>query len=100
MKPLRQHGYVGEEVMLGIRPEDIHDEPVFIESSQDTAFDANIDVAELMGAETYLYTSINDNEIIARIDSRTDISSGQQMKLALDMNKAHFFDIESELRIR
>lgn len=53
-----------------------------------------------MGAETILYTTINQQNLIARIDSRTDIKNGQNMTLALDMNKAHFFDHETEVRIR
>ncbi|WP_202081058.1 ABC transporter ATP-binding protein [Caldalkalibacillus salinus] len=93
-------GYEGKEVVLGIRPEDIHDEPVFIESSPGSVINAYIDVAELMGAESYLYSSINDNEFIARVDSRTDVSNGQTLKLALDMNKVHFFDEETEERIK
>ncbi len=100
MKNLREQGYLNKEVMLGIRPEDIHDEPVFIESSQDTKVSAVIDVAELMGAETYLYSKVADQDFVARVDSRTDIQNGQNISLAFDMNKCHFFDTESELRIR
>lgn len=100
MKTLREQGYVGKEIILGIRPEDIHDEPVFIESSQETKLTATIDVAELMGSESYLYSSVSGQEFIARVDSRSDIQGGQQVDLALDMNKAHFFDKDSESRIR
>ncbi|GGE44267.1 maltodextrin import ATP-binding protein MsmX [Pullulanibacillus camelliae] len=100
MKLLRERGYVNKEVVLGIRPEDIHDEPLFIEASKDTTFEAAIEVAELMGAETFLYSNIGEDQFVARVDSRTDASSGKNITLALDMNKAHFFDPETELRIR
>ncbi len=97
---LRKQGYVGKEVVLGIRPEDIHDEPVFIDASAGTTVTCQIEVAELMGAETMLYTQIEGQSVVARIDSRTDISPMDTLKLGLDMNKAHFFDIETEIRIR
>lgn len=100
MKVLRDKGYIGKKVIFGIRPEDIHDEPLFLESSEGTAFTATIDVSELTGAETMLYTTIEGQVIVARVDSRTDVKNGQTMKLALDMNKAHFFDAETEQRIR
>jgi multiple sugar transport system ATP-binding protein len=92
--------YVDKEVILGIRPEDIHDEPLFIESSPGSIVYADIDLAELMGAETYLYSKIAGNDFVARIDSRTDIKSGQKLKLAFDMNKIHFFDPQTEERIK
>ncbi|WP_188206768.1 ABC transporter ATP-binding protein [Alkalibacillus aidingensis] len=100
MKVLRDQGYVGKDIILGVRPEDIHDEPVFIDSAKDAAFDAEIEVAELMGSESYLYSRIGDQEFIARVDARSTISPGDQVKLALDMNKAHFFDTETEERIK
>jgi multiple sugar transport system ATP-binding protein len=100
MKVLQDKGYTGKEIVLGIRPEDIHDEPVFLESSSNTKIDAKIDVAELMGAETFLYSTVSGQDFIARVDSRTDIRNGQSISLAFDMNKAHFFDKETELRIR
>ncbi|MGD6855401.1 ABC transporter ATP-binding protein [Bacillus infantis] len=100
MKVLRDQGYVGKDIIFGIRPEDIHDEPVFIDASQGSKISAKIDVSELTGAETMIYSSINGQDFVARVDSRTDIMPGQQVDLAFDMNKAHFFDAETEDRIR
>lgn len=97
---LREQGYVNKEVTIGIRPEDVHDELLFLEASPGSTFTAKIDVVELMGAEIVLYSSINGQSLTARIDSRTDIKSGHSIDLAFDMNKVHFFDIETELRIR
>ncbi|SHR40936.1 carbohydrate ABC transporter ATP-binding protein, CUT1 family [Mycobacteroides abscessus subsp. abscessus] len=100
MKVLREQGYVGKEIILGIRPEDIHDEPVFIEASQGTKIHVKIDVSELTGAETMLYSSIEGQDFVARVDSRSDIKPGQSIDLAFDLNKAHFFDVSTESRIR
>ncbi|WP_174616195.1 ABC transporter ATP-binding protein [Virgibacillus ihumii] len=100
MKVLREQNYLDKEVVLGIRPEDIHDEPVFIDSTPDTKIKAVIEVAELMGAESYLYSKLDDQDFIARVDSRSDINGGEKIDLAFDMNKALFFDAESEQRIR
>ncbi|MBU8880041.1 sn-glycerol-3-phosphate ABC transporter ATP-binding protein UgpC [Bacillus sp. FJAT-29790] len=100
MSVLREQGYVGKEIIFGIRPEDIHDEPVFIDASQETKFSARIDVSELTGAETMIYSSIEGQDFVARVDSRTDIHPGDTIDLAFDMNKVHFFDKETEVRIR
>lgn len=100
MKYLREQGYVGKQITLGIRPEDIHDEPVFIEASSGSKITAQIDVSELLGAETMVYSSVAGQDFVARLDSRTDIHPGDKLDLAFDMNKAHFFDVETESRIR
>ncbi|PKR77966.1 sugar ABC transporter ATP-binding protein [Halalkalibacillus sediminis] len=100
MKTLRDQDYVGKELILGVRPEDLHDEPVFVETSGDTSFQTDIEVAELMGAETYLYSRLGEQEFIARVDARSDIQAGESLKLAMDMNKTHFFDPETEERIK
>src|SRR5690625_7999283 len=34
LKVLQENGYVGKDVIFGIRPEDIHDEPLFIRSEE------------------------------------------------------------------
>lgn len=100
MKVLREKNYIGKEVTLGIRPEDIHDELLFIEATPEAKITATIEVAELMGAETILYSTMASQDFVARVDSRTDIKGGDKLELAFDMNNAHFFDAETELRIR
>ncbi|TFB24404.1 sn-glycerol-3-phosphate ABC transporter ATP-binding protein UgpC [Filobacillus milosensis] len=99
MKVLRDLEYVGQEVILGIRPEDLHDEPAFLQSAEGAAFTADIEVAELMGSESYLYSKIGEQEFTARVDARSNVDAGQNITLAVDMNKAHFFDPETEERI-
>lgn len=100
MKMLRDQGYVGKEIVLGVRPEDIHEEQVFIDASQGSVVKVTVDVSELTGAETMVYSSIEGQDFIARIDSRSNIAAGENLELALDMNKVHFFDKETELRVR
>jgi multiple sugar transport system ATP-binding protein len=100
MKYLRDQGYVGKEIVMGIRPEDIHDEPLFIESSEGTRISAKVDVSELLGAETMVYSNVGGQDFVARLDSRSHFQPGEKIDLAFDMNKSHFFDPETEVRIR
>ncbi|WNQ11035.1 sn-glycerol-3-phosphate ABC transporter ATP-binding protein UgpC [Paenibacillus aurantius] len=97
---LRDKGYVGKEVVLGIRPEDLHDEPIFLEGSPNSIVNAHIEVSENLGHEMYLYINgIGTNSVIARVDSRAGVKEGSNVRLALDMNKVHFFDKETTLSI-
>lgn len=91
--------YMGKELILGIRPEDIYSEAQDIASNATSKFEVTIDVAELMGAETFLYSSLNGFDFIARIESNTNIKPLDKVMLALDMKKAHFFDKQTEQRI-
>ncbi len=100
MKQLREQGYVNQEIVLGIRPEDIHDELLFLEASQKTTFISTVEVAELLGAESILYMKLGNQDFLARVDARHTFKSGDQIKLAFDLNKAHFFDCKTEKRIR
>lgn len=100
MKMLRQQNYTGKDAIFGIRPEDIHDEPVFVNAAQDSKFTTTIEVAELTGAETMIYANLAGQEYVARLDSRSDFKPGEKLELAFDMNKVHFFDTQTELRIR
>ncbi|MED4074455.1 ABC transporter ATP-binding protein [Priestia endophytica] len=100
MKVLRAQGYQNKEIILGIRPEDFHNEPLFIDTSQGSKINIKVEVAELMGAETMIYSQISRQIFVARVDARTEIKPEQKLALALDMNKAHFFDAKTECRIR
>ncbi len=99
MKMLRDQGYVGKDVILGIRPEDFHNEGAYFTKSPKTTFTTQIDVAELMGAEIMLYSTLEGQDFVARVDAKNIIQAGEKIDLALDMNKAHFFDKGTEHRI-
>lgn len=86
---------------MGIRPENIHDEERFTSIATDSLISAQVEVVELMGSETYLYlkTTGKDENIVARVDPRSNSRNGDQIKVALDMNHVHFFDKETEATI-
>ncbi|MDI6452942.1 ABC transporter ATP-binding protein [Peloplasma aerotolerans] len=96
---LKENGMVGKEVVLGIRPEDIHDEQVVMDTYPDAILNITVDVAELLGSETNIYTNVNGNNICAVVNARAGVHIGDKMRLALDMHKCHFFDPESEQRL-
>ena len=100
MKLLRDQKYIGKEIILGVRPEDFHDEPVFIEASPGSTITADIDVSELTGSEFMLYSSIEGQTFVAKVDARNEVYAGDRIQLAIDMNKVHFFDKDTEQRIR
>ena len=60
---------------------------------------ANIEVYELLGAEVYLYFTIGGKNFTARVNPRTEARTGDTVKFALDVDKIHVFDKDTELTI-
>ena len=96
LKVLREKGYDGKKLIFGIRPEDINTEPAFLETFPDSVVHAIISVSELLGSESHLYCQVGDSEFIARVDARDYSETGAGIDLGFDLNKAHFFDFETE----
>ena len=95
-KILDEAGYQGKEIIFGIRPEDIHAEQIALDTMSDSIIKPKIVVSELTGAETILYFDQGGTDITAVVDARDFHQSGMQVELAINMNKAHFFDAETE----
>ena len=93
--PIEQ--YVGKEVVFGIRPEDVHDEPEFLEKVGGAQAKADVEVTELMGAETYLYLNSEGNQATARGETTSTAKAGDKQAIAFDMQKMHLFDKETEI---
>ena len=91
--------YNGKTVVLGIRPEDMYDSELFINSSPDSVIESDIKVYELLGAEVFLYFDVEGFQMTARVNPRTNLRTGDHAKFALDMEKVHIFDKETELTI-
>ena len=97
---LIERNYIGKEVVLGIRPEDIHIEDIFVDNSLDSTFEATVEIGELMGAEIYAYLKAGDSSITARFDGRYRVNMGDKLKLAMDKHRIHIFDKETQEAIR
>lgn len=98
-KKLIEGNYIDKTVILGIRPEDINDSQMFIETSPESTFEAKIKVYELLGSEVLLHFDVMDSPVTARVDPRTTTRTGDTVRFALDMEKVHIFDKETELTI-
>ena len=91
-KALKDGGYVGKTVVMGIRPEDVADKA-------DGSMSSTVKVYELLGAEVFLYFDVNGTQITARVDPGTKAKTGDPVKFDFNMEKTHFFDKDTELVI-
>lgn len=94
-----QQGYENKEIILGIRPENINNDPMLLDIYQHACFKANINFSELLGAEYILHTEIGEQPIKAIVPSRQNISMGQEINLVFDMKYVHFFDPDTKQSI-
>ena len=96
--------YIGQTVIMGIRPESISDDEEAVAQNKDGVMDCTVEVTELMGAEIYLYLSFEGIEhaieegknVIARVSARSLSRSGDNIKVSLDMSRVHIFDKDTE----
>ena len=91
--------YVDTDVTFGIRPEHIYDDPEFIANHPEGVLDAVVEVTELMGAEIYLYVSVEGIPLTARVQPTSTAQPGDVIQIALDVSKIHLFDKETEQTI-
>ena len=94
----RAERYAGRDVILGIRPEDIHDgsrDPV----NGSTAACANVDVVEHMGSENFVHLTSGEASFVARLDRAVDPRPGDMLPIAVDAHRIQLFDPATEQAI-
>ena len=107
IKNINEYLDTGKPVTLGVRPEDIHQDQMFIANSPETVMKARIDVIEKLGAETQIYCELdhegkeasvidNSTQMIAKISSRAVVALNDVIELAFDAHHIHLFDGETE----
>lgn len=99
-KQLESKGYLGKEVIFGIRPEDISSRLLAQETYPAATVTAEVLVSELLGSETMLYVKQGENEFTARVDARDAHQPGESVQLTFNVAKGHFFDAETKQAIR
>ncbi len=83
---------VGQDVIFGIRPEDIHNPEFAPANIIGEAIEAKVDVTELMGNEIFVYLIAGNNSFAARVDPRSRYKVGDNIQLLLNMGNFHIFD--------
>lgn len=91
--------YVNKEITMGIRPEDISDDPNKIMYATTGVVNCDVDITEMMGAETYLYLNCEGNSLTARVARTSTAKPKDTIQVVLDSNKIHIFDKENEKTI-
>ncbi len=89
--------YDGKEVVMGIRPEAITDDPAEVQAWTHSTFRGDIDVVELLGAEAMIYLTCGQVSLTARVDpTTTQAKVGDEILMAMDADRVHIFDKETE----
>ena len=110
IKNINEYLDTGKKITLGVRPEDIHQDQMFISNSPDTVIKARVEVIEKLGSETQIYCELdhegkessvidNSTQMIAKISNRAVVSLKDVIELAFDAHHIHMFDAETEATI-
>jgi len=82
---------------LGIRPEDLH-----VASAADPTelgFDVVVEVVERLGSEILLDVAVGEDTMVASVEPHVRANIHDRMRLALNPDRLHFFDMQSEAAI-
>ncbi|HEV2030319.1 MAG TPA: sn-glycerol-3-phosphate ABC transporter ATP-binding protein UgpC [Candidatus Dormibacteraeota bacterium] len=77
--------------VLGIRPEALHQRA----SRGEPTIDMQVDLAEMLGRDQFVYGAAGDNAIVARLDPHLKIHRGERVQLGIDMQSIHLFDAQT-----
>ncbi len=91
--------YIDKEVILGIRPENIHDEPQYLANATTGIVKTTVEITELMGAETYLYLDFEGVKMTARVSPKSTARPQDEIDVVFDAEYIHLFDKETEKTI-
>jgi multiple sugar transport system ATP-binding protein len=97
VKAERMRSYKGQQVTLGIRPEDLH--MARGSDAADSIFNAVVDVVEPLGSEILLDIKAGPNVMVARVEPTVRVKVHEPIRLALEPERLHFFDASTEAAI-
>lgn len=92
--------YLNRPVILGVRPEHIHNPEFAPPGIFSQAVEGTVEVTELMGNEIFVYLRAGEHTFIARVDPRSRYTMGGKGQVVFDMSQMHLFDPETEKAIR
>ena len=91
--------YSGKQLIVGIRPEDISLDPAMLKKYSHDTISIDSQVVELLGHDLVIYSDVDGQKIIVKTLADYDIKAHQDVKVAICMNKIHYFDPDTTNRI-
>jgi multiple sugar transport system ATP-binding protein len=91
--------YIDHPVVLGVRPEDIHDDPAYVAANPDSAIGVAVELHEPMGSEFHLHLKFGQTDLTARVPPTTASKTGADIRVSFDMGRIHLFDADSKAAI-
>lgn len=88
--------YTDKNVIYGVRAENFHIDPGKALPDGSNAIRLHAELAEMMGADIYIYSALGDTKVIAKVPSFAKVSTDEEVTLYLDPDAPHLFDAESE----
>lgn len=89
--------HVGQKVVMGIRPNDIHNEETYITQYPGCVVEMTVEMTELLGADTNLYLVSGTSQFTAVVSSsKSNAKMGDTIKVCLDSRYVHIFDYDTE----
>jgi len=88
--------YNGKAVTLGVRPEDMR---IANGDASDLAVDATVEVVERLGSEILLDVAVGPTTMVASVEPTATAKVHEKLRLALNPDRLHFFDGETEAAI-
>jgi multiple sugar transport system ATP-binding protein len=85
--------YIGKEVALGIRPDDLSEAS---SQQEDGVFKAIVTVVQPVGSQIYLDVRVGDHDLLASIDAHAPVRTHQEIMLRVRLKNMHFFDPDTE----
>ena len=91
--------YKDKEVVLGVRPEDIYFNDCLLKLNYSNEFEMKSDISELLGRELLVYNYLGDQKVTVKTTSGDVLEEGEVKKYRIDLDRIHFFDKDTTLRI-
>ncbi|WP_010479772.1 ABC transporter ATP-binding protein [Thermococcus zilligii] len=90
---LGEKGYLGREVIFGIRPEDVYDAFFAqVKIPGENMVRAMVEIIENLGGEKIVHLSVEDVVFTGKFPAESRVQEGQEVDVVFDMNKIHIFE--------
>ena len=98
-KELKEQGYIGKRVWLGIRPEHLELKGYHTVEHEENSLVGEVEIVEPLGADTEIHVDVDGVFVTARLEGHIPVKVGEKVELVVNRDRLHAFDLETEKAI-